>query len=249
MKFPVERLNGLRERFRGAAPEGVLHWALSEYHPDIALASSFSKEDIVLIAMMAKIRPDAQVFALDTGRLHEETYTAAEAVRRKLGVRIEWYFPDRSAVEDLERTKGLYSFRESLENRHECCRIRKVEPLGRALSGLRVWVTGQRREQGLTRTDLQVFEIDEAHGGILKLNPLAGWTGEQVEAFIRERGLPYNRLHDEGYPSIGCAPCTCAVAPGEDPRAGRWWWERPEHKECGLHSRNTATSGEKKGEK
>jgi phosphoadenosine phosphosulfate reductase len=243
VKFPLERLEGLRERFRGAAPEEVLRWALSEYHPDIALASSFSKEDIVLIAIMAKIRPDIRVFALDTGRLHEETYQAAEAVSRKLGVRIEWYFPDRSAIEDLERTKGLYSFRESLENRHECCRIRKVEPLGRALSGLRAWVTGQRREQGLTRTDLKVFEIDEAHGGILKLNPLASFPGEQVEAFIREHGLPYNRLHDEGYPSIGCAPCTCAIAPGEDPRAGRWWWERPEHKECGLHARNAAAPG------
>ena len=243
MKFQVEQLDALRGRFRGAAPEEVFRWALSEYHPDIALASSFSKEDIVLISMMAQIRPDARVFALDTGRLHEETYTAAESVSRKLGVRVEWHFPERSAVEQLERTKGLYSFRESLENRHECCRIRKVEPLGRALSGLRAWVTGQRREQGLTRTDLHVFEIDDAHGGILKLNPLAGWTGKQVEAFLRERGLPYNRLHDQGYPSIGCAPCTRAVALGEDPRAGRWWWERPEQKECGLHARNAAAPG------
>jgi len=245
--IPVERLDGLRARFRGAPPEEVLRWALSEFHPDIALASSFSKEDIVLIDMMAQIRPDVRVFALDTGRLHEETYTAAEAVSRKLGVRIEWHFPDRASVEELERSKGLYSFRESLENRHECCRIRKVEPLRRALSGLRAWVTGQRREQGLTRADLQVFETDEAHAGILKLNPLASFPGEQVEAFIREHGLPYNRLHDEGYPSIGCAPCTRAVAPGEDPRAGRWWWERPEHKECGLHARNAAASAERKG--
>lgn len=245
----AERIDGLRKRFGQDAPERVLAWALEEFHPAIALASSFSKEDIVLIAMMAQIRSDARVFALDTGRLHEETYQAAEAVSRKLGVRIEWYFPDRSAVEQLERTRGLYSFRESLEDRHECCRIRKVEPLGRALSGLRAWVTGQRREQGLTRADLMVFEIDEAHGGILKLNPLAEWTGEQVDSFIRERGLPYNRLHDEGYLSIGCAPCTRPVAPGEDPRAGRWWWERPEHKECGLHGRNAAESAEKKGEK
>src|SRR5512145_1497188 len=249
MKFQVEQLDGLRGRFRGAAPEEVLRWALSEYHPEIALASSFSKEDIVLMAMMAEIRPDARIFALDTGRLHEETYQAAEAVRGKLGVRIEWHFPDRAAVEELERTKGLYSFRESLENRHECCRIRKVEPLGRALSGLSAWVTGQRREQGLTRADLNEFEVDEAHGGILKLNPLAGWTGEQVETFVRERGLPYSRLHDEGYPSIGCAPCTRAVASGEDPRAGRWWWERPEHKECGLHARNAAAAAKEKGGK
>jgi phosphoadenosine phosphosulfate reductase len=240
MSLSAGRLDGLRERFRDAQPIAVIGWALSEYHPGIALASSFSKEDIVLIAMMSETRPDARIFALDTGRLHEETYAAAEEVRRKLGVRIEWYFPDRAAVEELERAKGLYSFRESLENRHECCRIRKVEPLGRALSGLAAWVTGQRREQGLTRTGLEIIEIDEAHGGIVKLNPLADWTSKQVDAFLRECGLPYNRLHDEGYPSIGCAPCTRAVAPGEDLRAGRWWWELPEHRECGLHARNAA---------
>lgn len=225
----------LAERFRGKPPEEVLSWALSEYHPHIALASSFSREDIALIAMMTDIRPDARVFALDTGRLNEETYETAEAVRRELGVGIEWYFPDRAAVEQLERTKGLYSFRESLENRHECCRIRKVEPLSRALSGLQAWVTGQRRDQGVTRAALPVFETDDAHGGTLKINPLTDWTGEQVLSFVRERGLPYNRLHDAGYPSIGCAPCTRAVFPGQDPRAGRWWWEPPENKECGLH--------------
>ena len=240
-------VDGLREKFRGAPAGEVLRWALSEFHPEIALASSFSKEDIVLMEMMVQVRPDARVFALDTGRLHEETYEAAEAVSGKLGLRIEWHFPDRAAVEELERTKGLYSFRESLENRHECCRIRKVEPLQRALSGLRAWVTGQRREQGLTRADLHEFEVDEAHGGILKLNPLASWTGEEVDAFLRDRGLPYNRLHDEEYPSIGCAPCTRPVRHGEDPRAGRWWWERPEHKECGLHARNAAASAKGKG--
>lgn len=230
-----QQVTDLRERFRGGAPEVVLAWALETHHPRIALASSFSMEDIALIAMMTEIRPDARVFALDTGRLNEETYEVAEAVRSRLGIRIEWHFPDRAAVEELEREKGLYSFRESLKNRHECCRIRKVDPLGRALAGLRAWVTGQRREQSVTRGDLSVIEIDRAHGGILKLNPLADWTSEQVASFIRDRNLPYNRLHDAGYPSIGCAPCTRAVRPGEDPRAGRWWWERPEQKECGLH--------------
>lgn len=237
-RMEIEQVRRWEDRFRGERPEEVLRWALSEFHQDVALASSFSREDIVLIAMMADIRPDARIFALDTGRLHEETYEVAEAVRRKLGVRIEWRFPERAAVEELERTKGLFSFRESLKNRHECCRIRKVEPLSRALSGLRAWVTGQRREQALTRRSLAVLEIDGAHGGILKLNPLADWTERQVGDYVRERGLPDNRLHEAGYPSIGCAPCTCPVAPGEDPRAGRWWWERPEHKECGLHAGN-----------
>ncbi len=227
----------LRGRLEGESPRSILDWALDAYHPGIALAASFSKEDIVLAAMAVEIRPDARVFALDTGRLNEETYEAAEAVRRKLGLRIEWHFPNREVVEELERGKGLYSFRDCLENRHECCGIRKVESLTRALSGLTAWITGQRREHGVTRTDLSIVEIDEAHGGILRLNPLAGWTAEQVDRFLRDRGLPYNRLHDAGYPSIGCAPCTRAVRPGEDPRAGRWWWERPEHKECGLHQR------------
>jgi phosphoadenosine phosphosulfate reductase len=242
MAVTMQQARQWRTRFEEESPEAVLRWALSEFHPDIALASSFGMEDIVLVAMMTDIHPDARVFALDTGRLHEETYEAAEAVRRRMGLRIEWHFPERAAVEELEGSKGLFSFRESLENRHECCRVRKVEPLSRALSGLRAWVTGQRREQAVTRRNLPVVEIDEAHGKILKLNPLAGWTEQEVREYVRKRGLPVNRLHDMGYPSIGCAPCTRTVAPGEDPRAGRWWWERPEHKECGLHARNAGGS-------
>jgi phosphoadenosine phosphosulfate reductase len=243
LEITTEQEREWRARFDGESPQAVLRWALTEFHPDLALASSFSMEDIVLVAMMAEIRPDARVFALDTGRLHEETYEAAEAVRRALGVRIEWYFPSAAAVEELEREKGLYSFRESLENRHECCGVRKVEPLSRALSGLRAWVTGQRREQAVTRRGLEILEIDESHGGILKLNPLASWTEAEVAEYVRKRGLPVNRLIDMGYPSIGCAPCTRAVEPGDDPRAGRWWWENPEHKECGLHARNLEGSG------
>lgn len=238
MPVTTEQANRWKARFAGESPREVLRWALTEFHPDIALASSFSMEDIVLAAMMADVRPDARVFALDTGRLHEETYEAAEEVRRMLGVRVEWYFPSQPAVEQLERNKGLYSFRDSLENRHECCRIRKVEPLSRALSGLRAWVTGQRREQAVTRRGLEILEIDDSHDGILKLNPLVGWTEGEVTEYLRKRGLPVNRLHAMGYPSIGCSPCTRAVAPGEDPRAGRWWWENPEQKECGLHSSN-----------
>ena len=133
--------------------------------------------------------------------------------------------------------RGLYSFRESLENRHECCHIRKVEPLGRALKGLGGWITGQRRDQSVTRTALAPLEIDAINGGILKINPLLEWNESQVWEYANSRNLPTNRLHKQGYPSIGCAPCTRPVAPGEHPRAGRWWWENPEHKECGLHRR------------
>ncbi len=147
----------------------------------------------------------------------------------------EWYFPDRTGVESLVCEKGVYSFRDSLEARRLCCRIRKVEPLGRALRGLRAWITGLRRDEAGSRQDLQPVAIDEAHGGMVKISPLALWTDQQVRAYTREHNLPYNRLFDRGYTSIGCACCTRPVEPGEDPRAGRWWWEAPEHKECGLH--------------
>ncbi len=225
------------------APEGgkpaaeVVEWALREFHPHIALACSFSVEDVVLVHMMLAVRPDARIFSLDTGRLNPETYECAEAVRRKLKANIEWLFPDRAAVEKLEREKGVMSFRDGLDQRHECCRIRKVEPLGRGLAGLRAWITGLRREQAVTRADAAQVERDAGHGGIAKINPLVDWTSEEVWGYVRAHGLPYNRLHDGGYPSIGCAPCTRALQHGEHPRAGRWWRENPEHKECGLHER------------
>ncbi|HMO50793.1 MAG TPA: phosphoadenylyl-sulfate reductase [Kiritimatiellia bacterium] len=217
-------------------PSALLDKALSLWHPRIALASSFSLEDAVIIHLLCSLRPDAVVFALDTGRLNPETYECAEALRQRYGVAIQWYFPERTAVEALEREKGLFSFRESVENRKECCGIRKVEPLHRALSGLDAWITGLRREQSVTRTDLQPVEIDAANGGIVKINPLLNWSLDDLWAFTREHRIPYNRLYDQNYTSIGCAPCTRSIAPGEDQRAGRWWWENPEHKECGLHN-------------
>ena len=182
-----------------------------------------------------KLEPGIRILTLDTGRLNEETYEVMDAVRCKYGVTIESYFPNAHDVEDLERTKGFYSFRESVENRKECCGIRKVEPLRRALKGLDAWITGLRRAQSVTRTDLQKIELDEAHPGLYKINPLADWSEKDVWGYIKKNEVPYNRLHDAGYPSIGCAPCTRAVKPGEDIRAGRWWWENPEHKECGIH--------------
>ena len=218
-----------------ADPVAVLRRALDLYHPAIALASSFSIEDAVVLDMLMSIRRDARVFALDTGRLNPETYECAEALRRRYRLSIEWYFPQREAVETLEREKGLFSFKLGVDERKECCGIRKVEPLNRALSGMKAWITGLRREQSVTRSELQAVEVDAAHGGILKINPLASWTLEDAWAYIREKKVPYNRLYDMAYTSIGCAPCTRAIQPGEDQRAGRWWWENPEHKECGLH--------------
>jgi phosphoadenosine phosphosulfate reductase len=216
--------------------EEVVKWAAATFGSRVAVACSFGAEDVVLVDMLSRATSQPRVFAIDTGRLHEETYEVMERIRERYGLEIEVYFPQRDAVEQLERSAGFYSFRKSLEARHACCKIRKVEPLNRALSGLDGWMTGLRREQSVTRTSVQVIERDDGHGGIIKINPLADWTSEQVWDYIRRHDVPYNRLHDQAYPSIGCAPCTRAIQPGEHPRAGRWWWENPEHKECGLHT-------------
>ncbi len=216
--------------------EDVLEWALAKFSPNIALATSF--KDAVLIHMMLKIRPDVRVFALDTGRMNEETYQCAEDIRRQLKVDIEWVFPEREQVEALEREKGMFSFRQSLDNRKECCYVRKVEPLNRALTGLNAWITGIRRDQGVTRKEVRKVEIDHAHGGMVKVNPLADWDQERILNYVTENSLPYNKLFGQGYQSIGCAPCTRPVKEGDDPRSGRWWWESAEHKECGLHIPN-----------
>jgi phosphoadenosine phosphosulfate reductase len=216
-------------------PQAVVAWAIERFGGALGIASSFSVEDCVVIDMAMKVNRQVRVFALDTGRLPEETYLTAERVIGKYGLSIEWLFPQREAVEKLERTKGLYSFRESLDNRHECCGIRKVEPLGRVLATLDAWVTGLRREQSVTRTDTPSVEFDEGHGGIGKINPLIRWSMAEVRAYAAANKVPVHPLHDQGYPSIGCAPCTRAIKPGEHPRAGRWWWEDPEYKECGLH--------------
>jgi phosphoadenosine phosphosulfate reductase len=219
----------------GATAQEILRQGVEAAKGIVKLACSFSVEDTVIIDMIHKEGLPVGIFALDTGRLNEETYEVADAITDRYGIRIDWYFPKHDAVEKLEREKGVFSFRQSLDNRHECCGIRKVEPLGRALAGLSGWVTGLRREQSVTRTDLAAIEIDENHGGILKLNPLLEWSEEQVCDYAKQHHVPVSRLYDQGYRSIGCAPCTRAVAPGEHARAGRWWWEDPEHKECGLH--------------
>ena len=221
----------------GQSPEEILRWTVDTFRDRVALASSFGAEDVVLVDMLAQVADSPRIFAIDTGRLHEETYQVMERVRERYGIDMEVYYPEREAVERLERRSGFYSFRRSLEARHACCGIRKVEPLRRALATLDAWITGLRREQNVTRSQMAFIERDQANGGIMKVNPLIGWTDEQVWEYLRRHDLPYNRLHDQGFPSIGCEPCTRAVAPGEHPRAGRWWWETPEQKECGLHQR------------
>jgi len=225
----------LATRLEPQDAEAVLRWGVETFFPKIGFASSFGAEDVVVIDLLAKVNPQVTIFTLDTGRLPEETYEVMDRIRERYGVAITSYFPDKAAVEKLEREKGFYSFRKSIENRKECCGIRKVEPLNRALSGLDAWITGLRREQAVTRSGLPKVERDTAHRNMVKLNPIADWTTDQVWNYIRQHEVPYNKLHDLQYPSIGCAPCTRAIKPGEDIRAGRWWWELPEQKECGLH--------------
>jgi phosphoadenosine phosphosulfate reductase len=224
------------EQVENLDAQGVLKWAFERYHPRLALACSFQAEESVLIDMMHRLRgSDFRIFSLDTGRLNQETYDCMDAMRERYGIEVEVFFPDASRVETMVRENGLNLFYRSVESRKLCCDIRKVGPLNRALKNLAAWMTGLRREQAPTRTDLLKVEIDQGHGGIAKINPLIDWSHKQVWDYIRENNVPYNKLHDQGYPSIGCAPCTRAVKPGEDIRAGRWWWENPETKECGLH--------------
>jgi phosphoadenosine phosphosulfate reductase len=230
-----------------ASPCEILQAGLTAANGPVKLASSFSVEDVVVIDLIYRHQLPVGIFALDTGRLNEETYEAAETVSQRYGLPIEWYFPEHNTVEALERGKGLFSFRESLENRYECCRIRKVKPLQRALRGLGGWVTGLRREQSVTRTDAAPLEIDGVHSAIVKINPLIHWSEQQVWDYAREQRIPINRLHQRGYPSIGCSPCTRAVEPGEPPRAGRWWWEDATHKECGLHRGGTEPASDGSG--
>lgn len=203
-------------------------------HPVAALASSFGAEDMVLTDLIAKHALPIVIFTLDTGRLPGETYALIDQVREHYALNIEVHYPDARALESYVRAHGVNGFYRSVELRRHCCAIRKADPLARALAGRSAWITGQRRAQSVTRSDVGVEEFDAAHN-LPKFNPLADWTEEQVWRYIRANDVPINALHARGYPSIGCAPCTRAVEPGEDIRAGRWWWESPELRECGLH--------------
>lgn len=234
--FTKDELEQIGPTLAPRSAEEVLRWADERFGAEAAIASSFGAEDVVLIDLAHKHAPRLTLFTLDTGRLHPETYEAMEAVRRRYGVQIVSYFPERTKVEALEDSHGWFSFRESLQARKDCCGVRKIEPLNRALAGRAAWVTGLRREQSPTRTGVDTLELDTAHGGIAKLNPLTAWSEKEIWAYIKANDLPYNELHDRGFPSIGCAPCTRAIKPFEDVRAGRWWWENPANKECGLHA-------------
>jgi phosphoadenosine phosphosulfate reductase len=231
-----ERAEALNRQFEGNDAYSVLEWFLKKFKGRIALSSSMGAEDQVLTDMVMKIDPEIRIFTLDTGRLFYETYELIERTSLRYKKNIEVFFPSPHDVETMVNEKGINLFYQSIENRKECCRVRKIEPLKRAFRGLEVWICGLRRNQSATRTSNQMVEWDEANG-LIKLNPLIDWDEQKVWDYIKTNGVPYNPLHDKGFPSIGCQPCTRAIELGEDVRAGRWWWENPETKECGLHNR------------
>jgi phosphoadenosine phosphosulfate reductase len=216
-----------------ADTKATLERIAAEFTPAV-LASSLAAEDMVLTDLILRARLPIGIFTLETGRLHGETLAMIDRIRETYGYEVAQYKPDPEAVNAYVGQHGLNAFYDSVDLRKECCRIRKVEPLKRALADKKAWITGQRRAQSTTRAELHVQERDEGHG-LEKFNPLADWSEQDVWRYIRDNNVPYNPLHDKGYPSIGCEPCTRAIQPGEDIRAGRWWWENPESKECGLH--------------
>jgi phosphoadenosine phosphosulfate reductase len=231
-KEEVASVNATLEK---ASPQEVLRWALTTFGRGIALAWS-GAEDVAVLDMMHRIDPEStRAFVLDTGRLNPETYELIDEVQSKYKIPLEIQFPDAAEVQKMVSEKGVNLFYRSLDSRKECCNVRKVQPLNRVLQSLDGWITGLRRTQAVTRGKLPKVELDFQHDKIVKLNPLADWTTTQVFEYLKANGVPTNRLHAMGYPSIGCAPCTRAIKPGEDERAGRWWWENPESKECGLH--------------
>ncbi len=230
----AEVRSGHLDRF---SPDKVLCWGFEHFERRMALSASFgSPEGMVLLDLMHRIDPElTRVFSIDTGRLPQQTHNLIDRVRDRYDLDIEIYLPDSRRVEEMVREHGTNLFYESVENRQLCCGVRKVEPLERALVGLDAWITGLRPEHSRARADVKTVEVDDLHGGRIKLNPLATWTREDVDHYVRIHAVPVNALHAQGYPSVGCASCTRAVRSGEDERAGRWWWENDDSRECGIH--------------
>ncbi len=244
---PKERIEQLMARAKSLNPPQTLKLAAAEFGSRVTFATSLGEEDQVIVDMIAAHAPGIEIFTLDTGRLFQESYDLMAKNQQKYGRQnFKIYYPDTKAVEEMVKARGINLFYESVDNRKLCCGVRKVEPLRRALANVDAWITGLRRDQSLTRTDAQVFEWDEPNQKI-KINPLLDWSLQQVRDYIKQHNLDVNPLHAQGFVSIGCAPCTRAIKTGEDIRAGRWWWEQPESKECGLHDnpkfRRTSSPG------
>lgn len=222
--------------FENKSPQELLVYLLERFGNRIALASSMGLEDQVLTDMIVRINPHARIFTIDTGRLFPETYHLIDRTNNRYDIRMEVYFPEHNSVEKYVTDNGINAFYESVDKRKACCGVRKIEPLLRAFATLDVWICGLRNQQSVTRTGVKSVEWD-ATNRLIKVNPLVHWTEEQMWHYIRAHNVPFNVLHERNFPSIGCQPCTRSVVPGEDIRSGRWWWENPEHKECGLHRR------------
>jgi phosphoadenosine phosphosulfate reductase len=233
-KGKIKLIEELNTRLDGKTAAEIIAFVASEFPGRVGLSTSLGLEDQVLTRLVSLHAPSMFIFTLDTGRLFPETYDLLDITSKRYKVTIETFFPDHTSVEKMVNEKGINLFYESVENRKLCCHIRKIEPLRRALANVDVWFSGLRREQSITRSEARLVDLDKKNGKI-KINPLIDWSLEDVWQEIKAHNIPYNPLHDKGFPSIGCLPCTRAIEPGEDIRAGRWWWEHPEHKECGLH--------------
>lgn len=229
----IEKLN---TAFIGKSPMEVIKYATETFGNKIALSSSLGAEDQALTHMLMNVSPETRIFTLDTGRLFPEAYDLLSRTSKKYKKKIEVFFPDKDDVETMVNLKGVNLFYDSVQNRKLCCHVRKIEPLKRAFNGLEAWICGLRAQQSVTRNEAQLFEWDKING-LVKINPLVHWDEDTMWAYIKENNVPYNKMHDNGFPSIGCQPCTRAISETEDVRAGRWWWENPETKECGLHKR------------
>lgn len=229
-----EQVEAYSRQFSQLEPPGMLAILIRDYPSGVVFSSSLGVEDQVITHMLVQQGMVDGIFTLDTGRLFPETYDLIERTNARYGIKVNILFPETESVERITNERGVNLFYHSIENRKLCCHIRKIEPLRRALSGNAVWITGLRREQSPTRLDLDIVEWDSGNQ-IIKVNPLLHWSEKDVWDYVKRHGVPYNSLHDKGFPSIGCQPCTRAVLPGEDIRSGRWWWENPESRECGLH--------------
>ena len=232
----TEQAQQLTNELKDKSPEEVLKYFIDKCDSKVEFASSMGAEDQVLTDMICKLNKNVNIFTLDTGRLFPETYNLIEKTSNHYGIKIKVFFPDHKKVEEMVQENGINHFYKSVENRERCCYLRKKEPLHRAFKGLEAWICGLRSDQSITRLNNKLVEWDEQHG-LFKINPLIEWTEDMVWDYIKKNNVPYNELHDKGFPSIGCQPCTRAIQPGEDVRAGRWWWEQPEKRECGLHNR------------
>lgn len=231
-----EQISNWNKELENSSAEEIIDFFTSHFNEKIALSSSLGLEDQILTRMVSNINPATDIFTLDTGRLFPETYDLIDLTAKKYKTKIKVHFPEPNDIETMVAENGMNLFYNSIENRKLCCGLRKLKPLAKALKGLDAWFTGLRRDQSVTRTDMNIVEWDE-NNGLIKVNPLINWSEEDVWNYIKKHKVPFNPLHKKGFASIGCQPCTRAIEPGEDIRAGRWWWENPETKECGLHAK------------